>query len=300
MRAFDANATSLLRTAIGRVLRLTLAWIVALTLLAACGEASPPATEAEPPPATEAEPPPATEAEPPPATEAPPPVPGPRPSPPATANGGGSAGSAGAGAEPEVPQFPWPPPRASASVAIPDGFIAASGSAAPTLGDVAAQIHTTLDGGGYVERSYFAAPGGFAMVTRLERINADGTPMQDPERWRVEAQPLGSFSLRAYLQALFTAPSGHYRIIVFVVSSQPLAQSEAEVSRSEALAWLHEGLNRLPDSIAGAAYTDRHVVTALIYEFEQPGRQEAVLVLPGNLTGRAHLERAMLWQAFSP
>jgi hypothetical protein len=197
-----------------------------------------------------------------------------------------------------VPHFPWPPPRASASVVIPAGFIRTSDMAAPTLGDVDQAIAAALDGGGYVERSYFAAPGGFAMVTRLERIHSDGTPMQEAERWRVDAQPLASFSLGAYLQALFTAPSGHYRIIVFVVSSVPFAQSEAEVSRSEALAWLHEGLNRLPASIAGSAYTDRHAVTALIYEFEQPGRQDAVLVLPGNLTGRTHLERALLWQAF--
>ncbi len=271
MRAFDPDATSL----VGRALRLVSAWIVALTLLAACDQAPPPATEAPPPPpVTEAEPPP-------PATVGPP-----------AANGGSGTGSEPA-EEPEVPQFPWPPPRASASVVIP------AGSAAGTLGDVEEQIRTALDGGGYVERSYFAAPGGFAMATRLERINPDGTPMQDPERWRVEAQPLASFSLRAYLQALFAAPSGQYRIIVFVVSSEPFAQA-GEVTRSEALAWLHEGLNRLPDGIADSSYTDRHAVTALIYEFEQPGRQDAVLVLPGHLTGRTHLERAMLWQALGP
>jgi len=202
-------------------------------------------------------------------------------------------------AEPEVPAFPWPPPRASASAVIPAAFIPSSGIADPTLGDVAEQIRAALDTGGYVERSYFAAPGGFAMVTRLERIDADGTPKHD-ERWSVEAQPLQSFSLGAYLRALFTAPAGYYRIIVFVVSSQPFAQSAERVSRSDALAWLHEGLNQLPDSVGGAAYSERHAVTALIYQFEQPGRQEALLVLQGSPSAREHLERAKLWDAFGP
>jgi hypothetical protein len=84
---------------------------------------------------------------------------------------------------------------------------------------------------------------------------------------------------------------------VFVVSSQPFAQSETEVGKEEALAWLAEGLNRLPDNIALAPYTDRHTVTALIYEFQQPGSREALLMLPGNLVGRVHLERAQLWDA---
>jgi hypothetical protein len=200
--------------------------------------------------------------------------------------------------EPEVPDFPWPPPRASATAVIPAGFIRVSGIAEPTLGHAVELINAALDGGGYVERSYFAAPGGFAMATRLERIEADGTPKQE-ERWSVAVQPLQSFSLGAYLRALFTAPAGYYRIIVFVVTSQPFAQSAERVSRDDALAWLHEGLNRLPDSIAAARYTERHAVTALIYQFEQPGRQEAQLVLQGSPSGREHLERAMLWGALS-
>jgi len=202
------------------------------------------------------------------------------------------------GIDPEldVPQFPWPPPRASASVVMPPGFLRLREL---TLGDAAKLINAALDGGGYVDRSYFAAPGGFAMVTRLERIDADGTPKQE-ERWSVESPPLQSFSLGAYLRALFTAPAGYYRIIVFVVSSQPFAQAAEGVSRDDALAWLHEGLNRLPDSIASALYTERHDVTALIYQFEQPGRQDALLVLQGGPTGREHLERAQLWGAFSP
>ena len=198
---------------------------------------------------------------------------------------------------PPIPQFPWPPPRASASAVIPAAFVRPGGIDTPTLGDVADEISAALDSGGYFERSYFGAPGGFAMVTRLERINPDGTSKQEAERWTVGALPLTSFSLADYLRALFTAPSGHYRIIVFVASSQPFAQSEAEVERGEALAWLSEGLNRLPDNIALAPFTSQHTVTALIYEFEQPGDQEAVLMLPANLMGRVHLQRAQLWDA---
>lgn len=193
-----------------------------------------------------------------------------------------------------VPDFPWPPPRASAMAVIPAVFFAND----RFLGDVSNRIGAALDVGGYFERSYFAAPGGFAMVTRLEQINPDGTSKrEEKERWSLKSGPIGRFSLADYLRTLFTAPAGYYRIIVFVVSSQPFTQSDERVERSEAGAWLSQGLNALPEEITQLSYTKRHTVTALIYEFEQPGRQEAMLMLPSDLTGRAHLERALLWDA---
>jgi hypothetical protein len=231
----------------------------------------------------------------------PPPEPAPaRPPPPAPPQAVEEAAPQVAMPEFAAPQFPWPPPQASAMTIIPAAFVRPNDIADPTLGDVADRISAALDSAGYFERSYFAAPGGFAMVTRLERINSDGTPKQDEaERWTVDASPMRRFVPGDYLLALFTAPSGYYRIIVFVASSQPFAQSEAEVGRSEASAWLSAGLNTLPESIAQAEYTARHRVTALIYEFEQPGRQAATLRLPGNLLGRVHLQRALVWDAFS-
>jgi hypothetical protein len=120
-----------------------------------------------------------------------------------------------AGPEPAVaiPQFPWPPPRASASAVIPAAFLRPSGVESPTLGDIADEISKALDTGGYFERSFFGAPGGFAMVTRLERINRDGTPTDEAERWTVAAR----LSARSVHRAVRLLPDHRVRRVLTTV-----------------------------------------------------------------------------------
>src|SRR3546814_16299501 len=81
------------------------------------------------------------------------------------------------------------------------------------------------------------------MVARLEQIKADGTPKPVPMRWSTALPSRDIFSLRDYFSALFSAPEGHYRAIVFVVSAKPFATSRGPASRRHAAAWLHGGLN---------------------------------------------------------
>src|SRR3546814_4491133 len=82
--------------------------------------------------------------------------------------------------------------------------------------------------------------------------------------------------------ALFSAPEGHYRVIVFVVSDKPFATSRGAASREQAAAWLQGGLNLLPAAIANLPVSANHACTALIYQFHKQGFQgEAVSVLDG-------------------
>lgn len=193
----------------------------------------------------------------------------------------------------DFPAFPWPPPQASASVVIPMELVKESQGEITRLGDVNEKLRRALEASGYVERSYFAVPEGFALVTRLEQINPDGTP-KEPGRWSTEVEPLRRFSLKEYLEALFFANPGLYRIVVFVVTPHPFSQSETAVDRDEAMDWLREGLNALPSSVATQEYTDEFTTTALVYEFEQPESREPMLSLPSRLTGKAHLDKAGL------
>lgn len=196
-----------------------------------------------------------------------------------------------------IPEFPWPPPRASATVVLPAAFLRSAG-AVLHFGDVDHTLTSALDSCGYFDRSYYAVPDGFAIVTRLEQMQADGASKAPPERWALEFKPLERFSLESYLRALFTANPGFYRIIVFVVTSQSFSQSPTGVTRDEALKWLQGGLDRLPAELAGRELTDRYACTALIYQFEQPASGEgAKLDVPSDLPGRIHLERAKLWEA---
>ncbi|NBB75495.1 MAG: hypothetical protein GVY35_17765 [Bacteroidetes bacterium] len=194
-------------------------------------------------------------------------------------------------APPELPDFPWPPPRASTMMNIDDAALRNAGDST-TLGQVNDRLVQALDAAGYVEKSYFAVPDGFALVTRLEQIRPDGTPLDPPDRWSAVAGPLREFSLRAFLRALFTSNPGHFRILVFVATPHPFSQSDQEVSQEEATEWLNVGFNRLPDAMARQLYTRAYRMTALVYEFEQPESDDALLVTPGRLTARTHLARS--------
>jgi len=148
------------------------------------------------------------------------------------------------------------------------------------------------------EKSYFGIPGGFAIVTRLENMDANGYP-DYPNRWTSSLAPISivEFSLTKYLEALFGVPKGHYRVFVFVVSSEPVIQSGTPIAQEEAQTWIVEGANKLPSQMKDLPYTREHTTTAYIYEFIQSGvGGEASYNIPSDFTGRQHLERAGLWE----
>jgi hypothetical protein len=189
-----------------------------------------------------------------------------------------------------MPEFPWPPPAASASYVLPDRLF----DGYRTLGDVTNAILAALEQNGYVERSFFRTdPGGVALVTRLERINDDGSP--SVERWPAGAQRQNSTrGLLDFLQGLFFVDPGHYRVIVFVLQDVPFSQSADNVTAEQAHAWLTSGLNVLSPQIAQRPFDGGHV-TVLIYEFASDGSK--VQVVTSQLTGKQHLERAGLLTA---
>jgi hypothetical protein len=190
----------------------------------------------------------------------------------------------------------WPPPRYSAYGELPRRFFKAPPNEPVHLAGVEQTLVTALGSCGYDRRQYYSVPEGFAMVTRLEQINSDGTSKQPPERWACEVQPLGRFSLVEYLKALFTAPVGRYRLIVFMVTSEEITQQDVLLSQEEALAWLGAGADRLPADIGKMEYTEGHRCAALIYEFEQANPDELTeLKWPGYFEASEHLAKAGLW-----
>jgi hypothetical protein len=195
----------------------------------------------------------------------------------------------------QLPEFPWPPPQASASYVLPDKLLASY----HTVGDVVDAIIGALEHGGYVERSFFQTKaGGVALVTRLERINDDGTPSAEAERWPNTGQRYSSSdSLMQFLEGLFYVDPGHYRVIVFVLQDMPFSQSATNITADEARAWLTSGANVLPSDIAARPFggVNGGHCTALIYEFASDGTK--VHVVESRLTGREHLEKAGLLAA---
>ena len=196
-----------------------------------------------------------------------------------------------------MPEFPWPPPRASASATISRELLIGS-KEHPQLGDAVAALDLAFQKAGYGKRSYYSVPGGFAMASQIEQINQDGSPKESVDRWSLEVPPLRKFSLGSYLTALFTAQPGYYRVIVFVVTSQAFPQRDVKVTSEQSREWVSGGLNKLPEEIGNQEYSSAHSCTALIYEFKQTGKH-AQLMDPSQITGKTHLDKAGLMAAFA-
>lgn len=198
----------------------------------------------------------------------------------------------------DIPIFPWPVPKASASQEVPRRLVMGNTSK-PTFGSVAERIANALDHAGYSERSYYAlADGhGIAIATQLEQINDDGSPVVGQARFEEKLAPLSSeqFSLTSYVKALFTARSGHFRIIVFTLSGG-VAQSDKAPSEAIAKSWATTGQTHLPQRYALIPFTKQVTCTALIYEFEKKDyNTSAAFIEPGKISAMSHLIKAGIW-----
>jgi outer membrane murein-binding lipoprotein Lpp len=194
----------------------------------------------------------------------------------------------------DVAKFPWPPPRASATTAIPQRFVLQQ-EGATILSHVSERLQTALNEAGYSELSWYAVPGGFALTTRIEQFKPDGRPASGQARWSVSDVPAMQ-GLSDYMRALFTANPGHYRVIVFIVSDRPLSQSDARVSEADATAWLHRGMTALPKQIGDGPFSAAHNCTALIYHFKRIINQPPTYVDSSPLLGRQHLQQSGVWR----
>ena len=166
-----------------------------------------------------------------------------------------------------LPSFPWPPPSCNARFELPETSFAGL----KTLGDVERKVRSALDAKGYAQRSYFSVPNGFALVTQLEQYNGDdGSVRNDRTRWLDYPAKDNFNGVMDYFKSLVMPQKGHFRLFVFVVTNQPFGGGAQRVSKEQATAWLNQGFNKLPRSLAAVPFSADYDVTALIYEFEVP------------------------------
>lgn len=197
---------------------------------------------------------------------------------------GETVGSPGPGpdvpAKQDMPSFPWPPPRASAMQTLPTLFLHDPVS----LADVARTLRMTLSLAGRHELRFYAVPDGFAMVTRLESIDAQGNTLAGVDR------PTRAFL--TYIRDLFWVPPGRYRMVVFVVTDRAFEASGDAIDRSEAEAFMAGGFNDLPDVVGARPYADGYRTTALVYEFHKdPQDERAHVLIPGRFDAYHHLQK---------
>jgi hypothetical protein len=186
-----------------------------------------------------------------------------------------------------MPDFPWPPPAPSTYYVLPDNLLGDH----KTLGDATQAIISALERTGYVERTFFGTkPGGVALVTRLERIEPDGTHVE-PNRWSNSDERYNSpASLVKFLRGLFFAEKGHYRLIVFILQESAFIPSPEKMNETEARALIGRGANILPAKTSRQSFDGNHC-TVLIYEFSSDGTAVS-FVKQSPLTAKEHLEKA--------
>ena len=198
-----------------------------------------------------------------------------------------------------LPLF-WPPPDASARQKIPRELLVPKNAPTQTWISVAERLEKALDDNGYSSPGYYAVPGGFALISQLERINPDATPSPPNVRWKVKVDPvsIASFNLEAYLKALLGKDAGFFRVIAFVFTPVPIVTSGKEADIKDAQSWVGKGGSQLPQDLARQIYGVDMVATALIYEFEIPRHGEpARLNKPSGHNGQQHLKAAKILQA---
>jgi tetratricopeptide (TPR) repeat protein len=189
---------------------------------------------------------------------------------------------------PPIDDFPWPPPKPSSRYTLSAQIL----SAHKTVGEVAEVITAALEGRGYSEKSFYrAGNGGVVLVTRLEAIAGDGTPLPPPGRWnRVVAAPGG---MASWIRGLFFAQPGFYRVIVFVIGGKAFSPGKQDVTPGMANDWLSGSVDKLPPELAERGFSADDSVWSLVYEFESSDPAKEVSTLnPGRLPARTHLDRS--------
>lgn len=192
-----------------------------------------------------------------------------------------------------VPAYPVWPPETPSSRASLDRFIAARGGM--SLYDAGQKLIGSFEDAGYLEHSFYSAPGGFVLVTRIEKIGEDGSALDGAERYRLPNQRSDP-SMTDYIRGLFLeAPPGFYRYIAIVVSNEPYRTSGASLADSEAIKRLRAGSNDLDRSFRTIPFSADYKVDALIYEFRKDAQSgKARMIDPGRLPPNTHLARTGL------
>ena len=200
---------------------------------------------------------------------------------------------------PPMPQFPWPPPIPTATLRLPDSLVAIPGR--DSLGAVLARLRTALTRVADVDWQpsiYAIDTTGFAVVTRMEAIDADGRPKPGAERWNTPRDRLPSriSGLVDYLRALFFARPGFYRVVVFAVTDLPSQPSSDTLDARRAEALVRGGTDDLPASLKRFPLGPDGRCLALIYEFEKPSEGDSARLVTSTPVGAwQHLALAGLW-----
>ncbi len=194
-----------------------------------------------------------------------------------------------------MPVFALPPPIPSAEITL-EGYF----SSCKTIGQVDKTIIEALNNTGYFSKKYYYTEGGYAVVTKMEQFNKDGSSKQGAARWSAKPVKHEDFSVANYLKSLFMPEAGFFRVIVFVVTPNYYGNNSGKVANKDnVMGWLDNGYTSLPSIIANKFLTNDIKVHALIYEFKVPDtNKKFTFSKPSDLDGITHLRMSKILDGF--
>ena len=161
-----------------------------------------------------------------------------------------------------------------------------------TLGDASTILTGVLGDEGFADLSYQGIENdasGFILATGLDQTDANGVPLEGELRNSNEVVKIKDRSLSGYLRALFTSEPGYFRAILFLVSAEQYSNTGPTADFRTMQVWSDKALKgRLPDAVAARSYSDKHEITALIYEFRKVAAPEFIDKTRSSIQARAH------------
>lgn len=210
------------------------------------------------------------------------------------------SGPAGQPVPPQFVQFMiGNPPQASARVSLPE----TSGILKQTskMGPAARMLSERLSAGGYVEQAWFVVSPdksrlqGLAVLTRLERVDDNGTPVV-ADRFSLDPFTSEITSFTDYLKRLLVkVPRGRYRAFAFYLTIGNSPRQTLPPTADSVNALFTSGVRSV--SLFDQIQVDWPLVcTAYVYEFQRDGPDgPAEFVTNSAIDGQAHLTAAKLW-----
>jgi len=193
--------------------------------------------------------------------------------------------------------FPWPPPQPflyemRARQAFSKNIT--------TLGRISELLTSKLVHASYSDFRFFSIHSdGFALVTEMERIDAQQRPIAGPGRWADSgglALDASSFSLTTYLHALVTRRTGNFRVFVIIVTPEDVVPDPDKQLQPETVQeWQRRGSLTLPDFLGCLPFSDRHKVYVLVYEFRKEEGDEPKPVKDGTVSKHLNAAKIFLW-----
>ena len=177
--------------------------------------------------------------------------------------------------------FPWPPPAPSDRRLLQPSQL--GGDPPATWGHVADRLIALMRRARYPTWGFYLAPGGFAVIPRIEQLDQSGTALAGTERWATEVK-LASTSV---LDGIFTVrrPKGIYRAIAFVITTDPRSGgpvTDPKRMLETARRWGLSGALDLPQALRSRPLTADQRLFALVYEFESELGGQTKVNAPGR------------------